>query len=174
MLHKKEKNNPHEDFNWEETAPTLAKLKKRNPFNVPENYFEKLPIDILLRASHAKKVSFKGIITSVFHKPAYQIGFAVAAVVIILFALFFDRLDFTKEAVPVLSEISLDDLLLERPDIIEYMDDYYFIETLIARLDQEMSFMQDQGFENDTSLSDDELLDYLSDEDFATDILYEL
>jgi hypothetical protein len=73
-----------------------------------------------------------------------------------------------------LSNITLDDLLRESPEIIAEMENYLFIEILIADQTGEIIYSTGKSLEKDSSLSEEDLINYLKEEEISTELIYEL
>lgn len=174
MLQNKNSEDQREGFNLEEIAPELAKMNKSNPFLVPGNYFEKLPVEILNKTRRSKRFSFPEVIQSLFLKRKFNLAVAFTGLIVIIAIIIFNKSEDISVNNQFFSNITLDDVLLESPEIIEYMDESLIVETLFAGSDQVIDFNSSNEFENDSSISEDDLINYLSDEEIATELIYEL
>ncbi len=174
MLQDKNNKEQPDNFNLETIAPELAKMNKTNPFMVPGNYFEKLPDEIMNTIRKPKRISPAELLYSIFLKRKINLAFIVSGIIVILAILIFNRSEEIIGDNQFFSNITLDDLLRENPEIIEYMDETFLVETLLAGSDQIIDFNSDNAMVNDTGISQDDLIDYLSDEEITTELMYEL
>jgi hypothetical protein len=174
MLQDKNNKEQPDKFNLEAIAPELAKMNKTNPFMVPGNYFEKLPDEIMNKIRIPKRISPSELLYSIFLMRKLNFAIIVTGIILILAILIFNKSGDISANNQFLSNITLDDLLRENPEIIEYMDETLIVETLFAGSDQVIDFNSSNEFENDSSISEDDLINYLSDEEIATELMYEL
>jgi hypothetical protein len=166
----------HKDLKYEinvaqeltEVAPTLASLKKANPFSVDEKYFDKLPVEILTRITEREKRSVYRNLLDVLLRPKYAIPIAASILLIIMAIFILNKPDSIIS--PSLVDYTFDDILTESPDIIESMDETLLIETLFADNGETMIGYFDDNFGNDSTLTPDELDDYLSEENLTPEI----
>ncbi len=70
-------------------------------------------------------------------------------------------------------EISLEDLIQEYPEMIEYMDDEVLVEFAVAQMAQEDIYFIDFEFGFDSMLFQDDIIQHLSDEDIS-EIIFNL
>jgi len=157
--------------NPEEFASELSKIKKENNFQVPENYFAKLPQSVQEKITK-KKVQFSfGSIYNYFTKPVQVIavGSVMTIILIGLFVIFNQK----QEDIQITVELSFEDIMQEYPDMIEYMDDNLLIEFAAAQMnDHDMTmFDLEPGF--DSILLEDEWILNISDEEII-EIIYNL
>lgn len=154
----------------EDLSPFLASLKKENPFQAPENFFEELPEKINNRIQLEKSNENRGI-RKLFGRPIYYLATAAASI-LILVAIWI----FTNEKQPVtdlFSEISFEILMDESPELIEYMDEDDLIDALFVYSSETIEF-SDIKLDSDTSLTEDDIFDYLDDENISNELLYNL
>lgn len=64
-------------------APKLSKIKKENPFSVPDNYFNELPMQIQERVRQ-KRVFYPAVLIELLKKPAYALSFSLLLLLIII------------------------------------------------------------------------------------------
>jgi len=174
MLNMKDKNTHKESFNPEEIAHNLAKIERSNPFRVPENYFEQLPVEVLLKTGMRKKRFCGAWITKILFRPQYQLAFILAGIILILVIVVVNQNQTIEVKDEIFSNITLDDLLQESPEIIENMEDYFFFEDLVAESSSEFKVGMGESIFNDSIFTEDDLIDYLSEEEISTDLIYEL
>ncbi|MCF8367987.1 MAG: hypothetical protein K9G76_03020 [Bacteroidales bacterium] len=166
------KNNTHKDKNTEkeDIFPLAGIQKNMNPFEVPVNYFETLPGKIQARinkedqgnASDSRVIKFKS-------RYIYASLAAAMVALLVTFGIYFFQED-TQDTFP---EITLNDVLNDYPELIEYMDESLLIETILASSTGELDYSI-IDFSNDSSITDEEIFDYLNDEDYSEEILYNL
>jgi len=174
MLQDKNNKEQADKLNLEAIAPELAKMNKTNPFMVPGNYFEKLPDEIMNKIRVPKRISPAELLYTIFLKRKLNFAIIVSGIIVILAILFFNKSENITGENQFFSNITLDDLLRENPEIIEYMDETFLVETLLAGSVQVIDFNDDNVMVNDTGISQDDLIDYLSDEEITTELMYEL
>jgi len=172
MKNKRLKYKSDEPSDLEELAPNLSKLKKSNAFKVPDNYFEKLPMEILFKVSQPEKVTAAEKLYSLFQQPKYSIAAAVAVLLIVISILLLNKPD--SIVTPVLVDFTLEDILLENPDLIETMDETLLLETLVAGSGEELDQYLDSTSVLNHGITDDELIEYLSGENMTPELLYDL
>ena len=169
----KVKNNQDEHIDFKKFAPELSKIKKDNPFKVPDDYFDKLPEAIREKvASVTKKISIFEQFLLRFKQPKYSITTGLAFILIVV-ALFVFIKPADKE-IQFLSDITIDDILEESPELIYDMDESIILEVLFADNTDETYDYFESDIYNDTTINEDEIIDYLSDENFETELLYNL
>jgi hypothetical protein len=161
MKHKKIKYDVNEGTGFANMAPKLNSIQKTKPFKVNANYFDKLPEEIIAKITERENKSITKNLLNSLLMPRYAIPVA-ASIILILITIFV----FDKPASVInypLIQYSFDDILLESPEIIESMDESLLIETLFA----------ENGEENGSTLTLDELDDYLSEENLTPEIFNE-
>jgi hypothetical protein len=163
----------------DELSPLLQNLKKENPLRVPENYFETLPDQIKLKIKGLKDKPTKQ--SSFFSRPLYPI-LAVAAMFGLVALMFFLLIPSKKtgrtEKLANNSENynAIEDYLINTANI----DEESIVNAIIDE-DNNTPFMltgdstminndsipkqNTTVFPNDTTISKDDILQYLSDED---------
>jgi hypothetical protein len=155
----------------DELAPQLSKLKTTNPFRVPDNYFEKLPEEILLKVNKSEKIPVTKKLISIMQQPKFTIAAAVAVLFIVSSILLFHKPAsiFSAE----LADLTLEDILQENPDLIETFDETLLLETLVAITNEGLVNFLDTTSVINQGICDDELIEYLSEENLTPDILYD-
>lgn len=172
MSKEKMKYNIDEFDNLEELAPGLSKIKKENPFRVPDGYFDKLPMIIQEKITKTKSVSIWEQFFLLLKQPKYSVSLAVATMAIVIALFVFVKPD--GQEYQFLSDITIEDILRENPELIYSMDETLIIEVLLAENGEDIQDYYDYNIKSDTSISDDEIIDYLSDENFDTELIYNL
>jgi hypothetical protein len=137
------------DFNIETDAPTLFNIKKEGDFNVPDNYFKKLPLEI------QKKVIVRDTkVVSIWANLKYIVP-ALAASIFGL--VFFYNINSNKVSLP---ELTAEDILIT----LEY-EEYYNVESNLLA-----STYAPEG-DNEQS-NEEEIIDYLLYENIDIDAIY--
>lgn len=156
--------------NPEKTGYELSKIKKENNFQVPENYFNELPQVIQQRVTQQKAQFIFINIFNYLTKP-YRLIALSSLVVLLIVGVFFIANQKIEDQVFV--EFSFEDIMEEYPEMIEYMDDQVLMEFAAVQMDdQEIDFFDyESGI--DPMLSQDEVLQQLSDEEIS-EIIYNL
>ncbi len=172
MSKEKMKYNLDELDNLDELAPGLSKIKKENPFRVPDGYFDKLPNIIREKIIKPNTVSVWEQFFLLLKQPKYSMSLAVATMAIVLALFVFVKPDGQEDQ--FLSDITIEDILRENPELIYSIDESLIIEVLLAENGEDIRDYYDYNIKSDTSISDDEIIDYLSDENFDTELIYNL
>jgi hypothetical protein len=172
MKNKKEIFESTENDSLEELAPTLSSHGNREDFKVPEGYFEKLPSEILLKISQHRNASNTRKVIAIFRQPRYAVA-AVLIVMLVVAAAFFFRksVDVTQVT---LTDFTLEDIMQENPDLIESIDETLLLETLASGSAEGLSNYLDSTAIINHNMTDDEIRDYLDDENLNTGILFDL
>ena len=172
MSKEKLKYNPAELDSLSNFAPELSKINKENPFRVPKDYFNELPIAIQSKVSKSKQISVWERFIQLFKQPKYSISFAtVAATFIVALALFINP-DVQEE--DFISGITVEDIINEYPEFISSIDESMIIELLFVDNNYDIEDYFNTNIESDSSISEDDIIDYLSDENFDTELIYNL
>ena len=172
MSKEKLKYNPDELDSLGNFAPELSKIKKENPFRVPKNYFNELPMAIQQKVSKSKQISVWERFTQLIKKPEYSITFAIVATAFIVALALFIKPDVQKDE--FISEITVEDIIKEYPEFISSIDESMIIELLFVDNNYEIEDYFNTNIESDSSISEDDIIDYLSDENFDTELFYNL
>jgi len=146
----KNKISNHNNEELREFAPTLSKIEKQNPFQVPERYFDTLPTIIQERCIKDKRASLSEWLQHIL-SPRILAPISAAIVLIIIGINFFisSPTPLEKDALLSLEQLSAEDIYsaIEAGDLYE-IDEYLIVEALIE--------VEDEGEE-----SDEEIIDYL-------------
>ncbi|RLD61293.1 MAG: hypothetical protein DRJ05_02935 [Bacteroidetes bacterium] len=155
-------------------ASFLSGAKATNPFSVPGDYFETLPAQIQERIAEKKQVPFFNQIAIRIKQPTYSIPIAGIAAIIFLVILFTTNPDKNQDY--QMPAFTLEEILNSEPEFLYEMSESQLIEVLMADNDFEdntISFPESL-IKNDTGLSDEDIIDYLSGEEFNETIIYNL
>lgn len=166
----------HKDLKYEinlaheltDLAPSLASLKKVNLFSVDEKYFDELPVEILTKITEREKRSVYRNLLELMHRPKYAFPIAASILLIIMAIFILNKPDSIIN--PSLGDYTLDDIMIESPDIIENMDESLLIETLFAENGETINGYFDDNYFNGSTLTPDELDDFLSEENLTPEI----
>lgn len=167
MKKDKEKNIINSEL--KEIAPKLAAIEKVNPFDVSEQYFDKLPMNILLRIEENEQPGLWGKRSSFLLKPKFVFP-ALAAAALILIAFFIFNKPGSVISIPLV-DYTFEEVLAENPDIFENIDETLLIEALFADNENDVSAYFEFTF--DSTYNDQELLDFLSDDFTIPEIMNE-
>ncbi len=157
--------------NPEKFGSELSKIKKENNFQVPENYFDDLP-QMIQEKVNQKEVRFSFESMFLYFLKPYRVialGSILALVILGLFIITNQE----QENLQMPYEISLEDLIQEYPEMIEYMDDEVLVEFAVAQMAQEDIYFIDFEFGFDSMLFQDDIIQHLSDEDIS-EIIFNL
>ena len=152
----------------------LSETKASNPFEVPADYFETLPTQIQERIAETKQVPFFTKLTILIKQPAYSVSIAGIAAIIFLAILFTSNP--AKDQDFQMPAFTLEEILNSEPEIIYEMSESQLIEALMACCDNDDNaiLFPEPTIKKGTNLSDDDIIDYLSEEDFDENIFYNL
>ncbi len=154
----------------DENLKILAGISKGNPFTVPEGYFDRLPVMISERLKEKKENHFYRIVKSMNYRPRLALA-TVGIVTVVLISLFLIS-NHSNEALPDISDISISDILQDNPDFFNSVEESDILNILFANLEDDQNFLSDLEF---SDITDDELIEYLSNDDIETDeLLYNL
>jgi len=153
-----------------ELAPKLSEVGKKNPFNVPENYFEELSKNIQSRIDEGIEKKHKPTVKFLFSKTQMIVSLAAASVIIFISLLFF--LNNESVSPDYFSGITIDHILDESPELIEMMDDYLLVDVMITASENlgEENYIDNMDF--DSTLKTDDMIEYLSDDEIETNLFY--
>jgi len=163
--------NEKETYNHHKPESELSKIRKENNFQVPEKYFDELPLIIQERVGREKPLFNISNIIKFFTKPyrAVAVGSIVTIIMIGLFLFTNQEQNNSQTSF----DISYEELIQVYPEVIEYMDDQVLIEFAAAWMDQEELYYFDYEFGFDSVSFQNELFPILSDDEIS-EILYNL
>ena len=167
MKNDKEKNKIKSEL--EAIAPKLASIEKVNPFRVEEQYFDKLPVEILLKIQEVEHPDQWKKSLGFILKPKFAYPLMAAAAMILIAFFIFNR-PASVISLP-LADYSFEDVLAENPDFFENIDETILIETLFADNESDVSAYFELTI--DSTFSSQELNDFLSDDYSIPDIFNE-
>ena len=147
---------------YKNSATTLSgRLKKDNPFSVPDGYFDTLPLKV---SERVKSQESPGIFRMFFFKPAFGYSsFGIAALVLVFFFVLSYNENKTGSDLP---DVTLTEVLVEYPDFLNSFDENDFFDIVLSGSGDDLFIIPE------TDISDDDIIEYLSDEnDFDEDIL---
>ncbi len=157
-----------------ESASFQSGAKTTNPFSVPADYFETLPTQIQERIAESKRIPFFTKLSIHIKQPVYSISISGIAAIIFIAILFFYNSDRNQDL--QIPAFTLEEILNSEPEIIFEMSESQLIEALMAENDYTDNMESFSGFatEKDTSISDDDIIEYLSDEELNETFIYNL
>lgn len=171
MSTEKQKYNPNEDEHLNASLNEISKLKKSFPFSVPDNYFDELPSKISNRITEKSESSVLSNFLTYLRKPVYAVSTGLAAIVIIISIVFLsqDR----NSAIIFSDEITLEEILTEYPYFYENVYESDIINLLLADTDEDFLnlYLDNEEME---SIPDEDIIDYLLDENENSDLIYNL
>ncbi|MEZ5198273.1 MAG: hypothetical protein R2764_18360 [Bacteroidales bacterium] len=172
MMTKKHKYNSGKESSSKENTPQLYAIDRVNPFHVPEHYFESLPTRIQERVV-APKSSFVSILFIWLSRhPKYSLSFIVTAIAIVWLMVFISE---PKQLNSFsFNGITIDDILNESPELIYDLDESQIIDVMMVDNDKEVESFFKLDMDTNEGLTDDDLIEYLNDENFETEIFYNL
>ncbi len=154
----------------DENPEILAGSSKGNPFTVPDGYFDRLPVMINERLKEKKENHFYRIVELMKFK--WRLALVAAGFVTVVLVSLLWISNYSNDALPDISDISISDILQDNPDFFNSLEESDIINIIFANLEDEQNFINDLGF---SDITDDELIEYLSNDDIETDeLLYNL
>lgn len=172
METKNDKYNSENKNNSKEIATQFSSIEKLNPFQVPDKYFEDLPSVIQEKAAQTEVSVFSSMFKWVSGHPKYSISLGMATISIVLLIVFISQPQ-NKSSVSF-ADITIEDILIESPEFIYYMDESEIIDVMIALSDIDLNSFYLPDLETDNDITEEDLIDYLDNENFETNILYNL
>ncbi len=150
-------------------APKFSSIKKENPFKVPDDYFDSLSdkINSKIPGLSGKKID-ESVKRSIFKS---QFVYVLAAASITIFIGIFILLNKNGSTDEFLSGITLEQILDEKPEIIESMDESLLVEFYMASNENDFGNVFENDFEHDSSFTTDEIILYLSTEEIGLNFL---
>ena len=153
-----------------EMPEMLSGVSKENPFTVPDGYFDRLHVMINERLKEKKENHFYRIVRLMNFKP--RLALASAGIVTVVLVSLFLISNHSNEVLPDISDISISDILYENPDFFNSVEESDILNIFFVNLEDEQNFLSDLEF---SDITDDELIEYLSNDDIETDeLLYNL
>jgi hypothetical protein len=174
----------------DEFAPKLSSVGKENPFDVPADYFETLPEDIIAKCNATEKENSFISNFKIILNPRLYIPVAVSVIIIILVIINTPVLRTTDDQQLAMidygssAEYQYVDSLIDNGDI----DESLLMETITGIDDTSKSSISTTSFENNISeinkstiilddtlnnilITDDDIIQYLLDDDDNDDII---
>jgi hypothetical protein len=158
----------------EDDLKRLSGIKDRNPFVVPENYFGELPMRIQENISGKLPGVKKWQLSGYMLNPKYSVTGLAAVLLIALFLWMTNSKNTNLDINMVLSEITYNDILEESPEIFEYIDESIYLEMVATLTNSDQNIIFLETFSSDSSISGQEILDYISDEILDDELIYNL
>ena len=154
----------------ENLSETLSGLNKNNPFSTPKDYFDELPLKIKENCIVNDKKPFLKIFFENIFLPKYAIGFSLLFIAILSVSIIFSNRE-NNSSTNELAEISWEDVLKSDPHFFDDYSESELITTLVSQTNENMNLLTPSSDEN---ISDEDLINYLSNEDYEIEILYNL
>jgi len=156
------------------SASFLSGAKTTNPFSVPADYFGTLPTQIQERIAENKRIPLFAKLSIHIKQPVYSFSIAGIAAIIFIAILIISNPDKNQDF--QMPAFTLEEILNSEPEIIFEMSESQLIEALMAENDYTDNMESFSGFatEKDTSISDDDIIEYLSDEELNETFIYNL
>ena len=134
----------------------------KNPFVVPEDYFDKLPRQILDKCQNSKATTYYSIV-----KLSYLIPIAASLAIVILFAVVFQKTGFKKS----LSSDEIAEVILNDDNLYGIDEDLIAetISTTVLTKQSENKTIIIKDSVNKIQISKEDIIDYLNDEDLNSD-----
>ena len=171
MSTEKQKYNSNKDEHLNASLNEISNLKKSFPFSVPENYFEELPSKISSRITEKSESSILSNLLTYLKKPVYAVSTSLALITIVISSVLYFQ---EKNSGDLLSdEITLEEILKEYPYFYENIYESDIINLLLADTDEEFLnlYLDNEEME---SIPDEDIIDYLLDENDNSDLIYNL
>lgn len=151
------------DDELEKKAPRLSSIQDKNMFKVPDGYFEEQLIRIKNKISGEETNSFLHMLLNWFRKPVNSLSvISISILLIVFFILKQDTMNTDKE---IFIGVTLEQVLEECPELIENMDEDIFFDVLFVNSDEGETLFMESQVRSDSSLSGDDILNYLIDEE---------
>ncbi len=186
MTKDKKTYNP-QDNNIKIQAPTLFGIKKQNPFSVPDGYFDDLPNIILNRINEKKTVSLWNNLHSLVRKPHYSIAASLVILLISVAGYFFLFNKSNAETNIMNPYVELDNIIRDNNINLYNIEESFFIDALLSESDVQTNNMYllylnqyvtisdgSSGSYELADISSEDIVDYLSLENYNTAVLYDL
>ena len=164
MYNKTHKNNKDESQYLKDLAPNFSKIEKKNPFMVPNDYFEKLPSIIQQRCNEKtlweKRFSF-------ILRPQYYVSVSLAVIVIIFILISYNKSNTQKILIANNNNIEYYAKFLTEQDILEIgdFDEETLIEILLNETNSNKKISYISEYADYKDISADDIINYLSDEE---------
>jgi hypothetical protein len=146
----------------------ISELKSSFPFSIPDGYFDELPNKINRKISPEVHPSLITIFISRISKPIVAIPSGLAMIIIMVATIML--INQKSETLQYDQGLSLNEILEELPYFYENVEEDEIISLLLVE-NSESSFGRSLNPDNIESLSDDELIEYLLEEDVNDDLI---
>ncbi|MCD4746813.1 MAG: hypothetical protein K8R58_10995 [Bacteroidales bacterium] len=176
MKNNDKKYKPDEKENLKDLAPNLSKIEKINPFKVPDEYFDNLPTIIQEKINIKQQITLWDRFYQFILRPQYSIAVSLTFAAIVL-VIYFTTRDNSNNDNSILANMTWEEILNENPNIINYFNESMLVEMLISKADNsdiDQSLKTDEAIINDTSISTDDMIEYLMEENYEMSEIYDL
>ncbi len=142
----------------QQIAPQLAKIEKKQPYQVPANYFEELPQAIQKEISlQNQRPKIWEWLYQLIVQPQYRLAVAVFVAVFIAGFYYFNYN--TMNPAPEFNQLALEEMDTYINDNLDDFDESLLLENSMAMLDEST-----ESAVEEMELTDEEIEDYLIDE----------
>ncbi|MCD4736586.1 MAG: hypothetical protein K8R53_11120 [Bacteroidales bacterium] len=173
MNKKKHKSDLNEDLNLRDSAPELSRIKKENPYEVPDGYFDTLHVSIQERIKEKTGWNPARLLGYFFRRPVRLVLVTVLFTGIVLAFFVFRTSENNNNMLYV--DMTWEELIYSDPGLIYNIDDETIVELYVAAEGSEVDLdTYETGILNDTNITEEMILDYLNDQDISTELIYEL
>ncbi|MBI9038124.1 MAG: hypothetical protein JEY97_08335 [Bacteroidales bacterium] len=148
----------------------LSGLNKNNPFSTPKDYFDELPQKIKEGCFADDRKPFLNMVFKSIFQPKYAIGFSILFIAILSVAIIFSNNDHNSSN-NEFSEISWEDILNADPFFFADYSESELITTLVSQTNEDLNLLTPSSEEN---VYEEDLIEFLSNEDYEIEILYNL
>jgi len=154
--------------NLNDIAPFLSKIDKKNPFVVPDDYFDNLPLLIQKKCTKRQNINFWSKIYEYFLTPKHAITIAFGVILILISSIFiFNNINDNSNNN---SFSYIENIIKENYDI-DNIDESLIVETLLSEVDT--NDIANLVINNDIEmLNSDDIIDYLSDNIDDVDLVF--
>lgn len=176
-----------QDNDIKSLAPTLFGIKKQNPFSVPDGYFDDLPNIIRNSINENKTVSLWNNLHSLIRKPQYSIAASLAILLISVSGYFFLFNNSNVDTDIMNRYVELDNIIRDNNINLYNIEESFFIDVLLNEsgvqtnnvyllyLNQNVTISDgSSGSYELADISSEDIVNYLSLENYNTAVLYDL
>jgi hypothetical protein len=154
--------------------PGMEKERGNNPFVVPGGYFDRLPAVIQGKVIDAKEQRRRILPSGLLLRPAYSWALTSVLVGLIIGSVYFFQANKIKKSNSII--ITWEDVLKEDPDFVNTVSESMVIDYVLLQMaDNGMSGETlDSVLNNNVQIPDEDLIEYLDNENNLDNLLYEL
>jgi len=148
----------------------LSEINKSNPFSTPKDYFDELPQKIKANCIANDRKPLLNIFFEHIFQPKYAIGFSILFIAILSVSIIFSNQKDNSSA-NEFSEVSWEDILNTDPFFFDDYSEFELITTLVSQTNENLNLLTPSSEEN---IYEEDLIEYLSNEDYEIEFLYNL